>query len=628
MGRSRNLASLASNIDNTGAIQAEGLSATISLGGVDTYDSASLLPISGLINGDQAFVGNRLYISNGSGWYNVGLVNLNPSIDSGPGGTQYILDSNGGIATSITLSASDSDETPILWTYTTSDSAYDLSTITNDSNGGFTVTAKSLADILTAGYDSTGGSFIVTFKASDGISFDTDSASFSLTYFVSAVGSLYDWTSATDNEVVDAPTQSRYNGAFGQAVIATEDYLLVGDPTAVITPNTTYVGSIFPYSISNLDGSLSYIGQSTPQNPTTGYNMGGRWKMDAIDDPSDTSIPVKYATGTNSEIVYINGITSGGAINGGQGGIIKRLNDPVAGEGWGNSVALGRHPAGTAGSDMFLVVGAWRKNSFAGGFYVYNSDGNNNNNWPLGSAPDYTITGSSTQRLAYPVHTTQGWIVALQQLKAHEVYFYEPTTSMAWDTTPQIVTCTGVGTTLVSPSGLNGSKAAGDYCAIGTFHDSTKDGIVLVIKLIDGIWTEYATITAPAGYNVSNFGWGIALHEDGLIAISTSVGGHSAAVSEASSTSDPDWAYNGNTVFIFEDNGTTFDFKGIVRRQSGTTFFTSTNYGFPNVDAGNFGYNMDFSTAGDQLFVGAPDGRVSTSSNYGGVLHTYDVPAK
>jgi hypothetical protein len=183
MGRSRNLANLASSIDGLGTLTADGISSTVSLG-LSTYDSVGLLPMSGLSAGDQAFVGDRLYISNGSGWFNVGLVNIAPTIITGPNGATYELDSAGGSAISISLTAIDSDGTPVIWSYSTTDSAYDLATITNDSDGTFTVAGKSLADLLSAGYDSTGGSFTINFKVSDGISFDTDTASFSLTYYV------------------------------------------------------------------------------------------------------------------------------------------------------------------------------------------------------------------------------------------------------------------------------------------------------------------------------------------------------------------------------------------------------------------------------------------------------------
>ena len=238
MGRTRSLAALAKDIDASGNITSDGIASGVSLGGgLETYDSLGLLPISGLTNGDQAFVGNRLYISNGSGWYNVGLVNLNPTITNGPNGASYSLDSNGGTATSISISATDSDGTPIIWSYTTSDSAYELATITNDSDGTFAVAAKSLADILTAGYDSTGGSFTITFKASDGISFDTDSADFSITY---SSGASFDVTST-----VTLVNSSNITNSGEQGIEVTQDgnYLLQADNLANVhiwTMSTAY----------------------------------------------------------------------------------------------------------------------------------------------------------------------------------------------------------------------------------------------------------------------------------------------------------------------------------------------------------------------------------------------------
>jgi len=257
--KARLLSKLARDIDTDGNLTDTGLSSGASGGGVTAYDSAGLLPVSGLTNGDQAWASNRLFISNGSGWYNVNLVNLNPSIDSGPDGASYSLDSNGGTATSITISASDSDGTPIIWTYSTSDSAYELATITNDSDGTFTVTAKSLADILTAGYDSNGGSFTITFKASDGISFDTDSADFSITYG-SGVSS-FDVTST-----VTLVNSSNITNSGEQGIEVTQDgnYLLQADNLANVHIWT--MSTAYDVSTAGSQQTDQYTGIGSPYN--------------------------------------------------------------------------------------------------------------------------------------------------------------------------------------------------------------------------------------------------------------------------------------------------------------------------------------------------------------------------
>ena len=69
--RNRFFSKLASNIDSSGDVTAEAISPSVSLG-ITTYDSAKLLPLSGISSGDQALTldTGRLYLSNGSGWFN------------------------------------------------------------------------------------------------------------------------------------------------------------------------------------------------------------------------------------------------------------------------------------------------------------------------------------------------------------------------------------------------------------------------------------------------------------------------------------------------------------------------------------------------------------------------------
>lgn len=293
MAQSKNsfLSALASSITSSGTVPTVALApevtADIEGAGTAVYDSASLLPIAGHTAGDQAFAGNRLYISNGSGWYNVGLVNVVPSINSGPDGAKYTLDSNGGTATSITLSASDSDGTPIIWSYATSDSAYELVDISNDSNGTFTFTSKSLTDILAAGYDSAGGSFDVTFKASDGISFDTDLASFTLSFAVSSV----DWSTPRRSVVYPDTSMSGFDGNeyFGwDHDISPNGQILAGGAKGW----NGNIGAVQFFSLES-DGSTSYLSYF---NGSTNYNTGDA--VTFIDDQTIAAGAPVYSGGT------------------------------------------------------------------------------------------------------------------------------------------------------------------------------------------------------------------------------------------------------------------------------------------------------------------------------------------
>ena len=85
---------------------------------ITTYDSTTDLPLSGVSAGDQAFVtgSNRMYVSDGTGWYSVSLVNTNPSItsvqDSDGGSTPFTLATDGtGIV--ITITAADPEDVPL-----------------------------------------------------------------------------------------------------------------------------------------------------------------------------------------------------------------------------------------------------------------------------------------------------------------------------------------------------------------------------------------------------------------------------------------------------------------------------------------------------------------------------------
>jgi len=78
--------------------------------GVSVYSSLNNLPTTGLTSGDQAYVteNSRLYISNGTGWYNVAVINATPSLTLSASGT-ITLDSLNRTPTVITMTATDSD---------------------------------------------------------------------------------------------------------------------------------------------------------------------------------------------------------------------------------------------------------------------------------------------------------------------------------------------------------------------------------------------------------------------------------------------------------------------------------------------------------------------------------------
>jgi len=173
------------------AIGADGLdSAQVSTiasdAGLNYFNTLDSLPISSLSAGDQAFVAanQRLYISNGAGWYNVSLINLTPQFDSDINSTFSIVDSQTPLI--ITNPASDSDNPDAIITYggTLSDSGQYLIALTRDSSvWTFTpLSADSVHSNVTLGNipDSAGGDFTYTFTATDGI--NTATKAVTITY--------------------------------------------------------------------------------------------------------------------------------------------------------------------------------------------------------------------------------------------------------------------------------------------------------------------------------------------------------------------------------------------------------------------------------------------------------------
>jgi len=171
----RNLANLLGAGETT--ISAEKLGSDVAPGTED-YSSIDSLG-AGTIVGETAFVegSNRLYIWNGSGWYNIALINTTPTWDSGgQPASSYELDADSPQdATVITLAASDPEGLPISYNYTTSGSMDSIATISQDSSV-FTITPKTSTQVPD------GGTGSITFRATDGVNILPQVSSFTLNF--------------------------------------------------------------------------------------------------------------------------------------------------------------------------------------------------------------------------------------------------------------------------------------------------------------------------------------------------------------------------------------------------------------------------------------------------------------
>jgi len=143
--------------------------------GIDVFSTLDSVPLSGLIKGQEAFVEetSRIYVSNGSGWYNAGTnIQISPTWITEPDAAYTIADSATPLI--ITAKAQDSDTPNVVNQSFVTDSAQYMVTISNDSSV-WTFTPKSTTQIA-ASVDAgeltdSNGDFIYTFKWSDGINF-------------------------------------------------------------------------------------------------------------------------------------------------------------------------------------------------------------------------------------------------------------------------------------------------------------------------------------------------------------------------------------------------------------------------------------------------------------------------
>ena len=129
----------------------------------EDYADVNSLPDTGNKVGDQAFVeaSNRLYIWNGSGWYNIALINTAPNITSNHDSSYNLLYNT---PLNISVAATDPEGLNLNYSYNTSDSIGSVATITNDSSQ-FTITPSSNYAVE--------GSFSLAFRASDGVNIAT-----------------------------------------------------------------------------------------------------------------------------------------------------------------------------------------------------------------------------------------------------------------------------------------------------------------------------------------------------------------------------------------------------------------------------------------------------------------------
>ena len=140
---------------------------------MSAYNLLSQLPTSGVNTGTQAYVAenNKLYLFNGTGWYNIALISNPITAVTGNAATYELA--NDGTPLSITLSSSDPDGIPLQWSHQ----------VTSGSLGGTTITNVNNVFTITPSTDPADGNPVtIAFIATNGENQETSSSTFSIIF--------------------------------------------------------------------------------------------------------------------------------------------------------------------------------------------------------------------------------------------------------------------------------------------------------------------------------------------------------------------------------------------------------------------------------------------------------------
>jgi len=514
------LSKLATDIDANGNLTADGVVGGELGGSVTVYDSIGLLPYQGNQIGDEAFVNsnNRLYLWQGSGWYNIALINQAPSIlsvqDSDGGTTPFELSSEGNVTT-ITITATDSDGDPITFSATADSDFNGLATISQDASV-FTVTPLSEDSATTT-------SGTVTFTATDGINISTDINTFTLSF-------APNWTAVSQQAKIQADDGAETD-FFGRSVAIDGDTAIVGawqhDPSGV-----TNVGAAYIFTRS-----------------------GSTWTQQAKLTPSDgvSQDMFGYSVAIEGDTVVVGSRDhhTSNVINSGAAYIFTR-----SGSTWTEQAKLGASDPAVSGFFGYgvaiegdtVVVSAWRQDNELGAVYVFvTSDGGST--WTqqaklrssdIGSGDRFGsaigISGDTIGVGAY-LHDPSGLS------NAGAAYIF----TRSGSTWTQQAKLTASDAEADDNFGFGGLGISGDTVVIGAIEESTTAtdaGAAYIFTRSGSTWTQQAKIQANDAAADDNFGESIDIG-DGVIVVTAR-------------NADPSGLSGAGAAYVFTGSGSTW----------------------------------------------------------------------
>lgn len=268
---------------------------SLETGAPSIYDSAGLLPTSGVANGTQAYVtaNQKLYIRATGGWYNVATVNTTPTIssvaDASSNTSPFDLAKDGSTTTVITITATDSEGFPLTFSAVANSGFNGLATVAQDSSV-FTITPKTEAAATT-----TEGT--LTFRASDGVNIASEIATFTLTFKIA--------DSRFTTTLIKASGNNGVNTTINDASSNNNTITVTGN--AVAQAHTPYHPAGYSFQVKgNSDGIAIDSGYFTSNSTwwtSSGFTMEGWINLSAT---NNTAIWDNRSSGTSGWMLNYN----------------------------------------------------------------------------------------------------------------------------------------------------------------------------------------------------------------------------------------------------------------------------------------------------------------------------------
>ena len=236
--------------------------------GVTAYANVAELPTDNNTVGSMAFVAesNKLYLWNGSSWFNIAIVNQAPTAITG-NEASYTL-AQDGTPTTVTLVSTDPEGFPLTWS----------SSVSGDTAVGNLTQADNVFTITPSTDEANAGTLSVTFSVTDGNNTETSTSAFTLVFS--------DWNTQQAKLVA---SDAGENNQFGWSIAVSGDTAIAGAPyedTGATNAGAAYIftrsgstwtqqaqiqstdieaGDFFGFSVS-IDGDTVVIGATGDKN--------------------------------------------------------------------------------------------------------------------------------------------------------------------------------------------------------------------------------------------------------------------------------------------------------------------------------------------------------------------------